>query len=290
MDINLGLSAVATGTADVITATYSPAPTLVDKKILFLRITTPNTTTTPTFSPNGLTARTITKNSGDALAVGDLDGDVILMYDLANTRWELLNAKVDLTNYVTGTDLSNWAGSSNLTTVASNLSLPGSPTTTTQVIGDSSTKIATTAFAQSLTSNMLIGFAGCAPTNLVDSSNYYIGTQPAVAATITENFRRFRFGQNQTITKVQVSVLISSVIPTNENITFALRKSATTDSNISTTVDLSGLTLNVTTVFEYTVSIDVNSATDYEFKMVTPAFSTNPTGVRLDIKFFGGNR
>lgn len=290
MDINLGLSAVATGTADVITATYSPAPTLVDKKILFLRITTPNTTTTPTFSPNGLTARTITKNSGDALAVGDLDGDVILMYDLANTRWELLNAKVDLTNYVTGTDLSNWAGSSNLTTVASNLSLPGSPTTTTQVIGDSSTKIATTAFAQSLTSNMLIGFAGCAPTNLVDSSNYYIGTQPAVAATITENFRRFRFGQNQTITKVQVSVLISGVIPTNENITFALRKSATTDSNISTTVDLSGLTSNVTTVFEYTVSIDVNSATDYEFKMVTPAFSTNPTGVRLDIKFFGGNR
>lgn len=93
MDINLGLSAVATG-VDTITATYSPAPTLVDKKILFLRTAGTNATTTPTFSPNGLTARTITKNGGDALAVGDLDGDVILMYDLANTRWELITPKV----------------------------------------------------------------------------------------------------------------------------------------------------------------------------------------------------
>jgi hypothetical protein len=93
MDINLGLSALATGTVDVITATYSPAPTLVDKKILFLRTSGANTTTTPTFSPNGLTAYVITKNGGDALVVGDLDGDVTLMYDSANTRWELLTPK-----------------------------------------------------------------------------------------------------------------------------------------------------------------------------------------------------
>lgn len=96
MDINLGLSAIATGTVDAITATYSPAPTLVDKKILFLRTIGTNTITNPTFSPNGLTVRTITKNGGDALLVGDLDGDVILMYDSTNTRWELLNPKVSI--------------------------------------------------------------------------------------------------------------------------------------------------------------------------------------------------
>ncbi len=94
--LNIGLSAVATGTADVITATYSPAITLTDRRIVVLRITTPNTTTTPTFNPNGLGAKTITKNNGVALSVGDLQGDCILMYDLANTRWELLMAKVSL--------------------------------------------------------------------------------------------------------------------------------------------------------------------------------------------------
>jgi hypothetical protein len=93
MNINLGLSALATGTVDAITATYSPAPTLVDKKILFLRTLGANTIAAPTFSPNSLAAHPITKNGGQALVPGDLLGDVILMYDLANTRWELLTAK-----------------------------------------------------------------------------------------------------------------------------------------------------------------------------------------------------
>lgn len=93
LEINLGLSALATGTVDAITATYSPAPTLVDKKILFLRTIGTNTVVAPTFSPNGLTAHTITKNNGTALAIGDMDGVVVLMYDLPNTRWELLTPK-----------------------------------------------------------------------------------------------------------------------------------------------------------------------------------------------------
>lgn len=96
LTINLGLSAEATG-VDTITATYSPAPTLVDKNVLFLRTAGANTSTTPTFSPNGLTAHTIVKN-GQPLIAGDLQGVVILMYDLTNTRWELLTPKgIDLT-------------------------------------------------------------------------------------------------------------------------------------------------------------------------------------------------
>lgn len=100
MDINLGLSASATGTVDVITATYSPAPTLVDKKILFLVASGANTSTTPTFSPNGLTAHTITKLGGSPLVAGDIAGAnfvAILVYNLANTRWELLNPKFSFT-------------------------------------------------------------------------------------------------------------------------------------------------------------------------------------------------
>lgn len=83
------------GTADAITATYSPAITaLVDGQLCFVRATAANATTTPTFAPNGLTARTIVKKGGSALVAGDIVGDgheLQLRYDLTNTRWELLN-------------------------------------------------------------------------------------------------------------------------------------------------------------------------------------------------------
>lgn len=85
----------AGGTADAITATYSPAITaLVDGQICFVRASGANTVTAPTFAPNGLTARTIYKNGGTALAVGDISGaghELILRYLTASTRWELLN-------------------------------------------------------------------------------------------------------------------------------------------------------------------------------------------------------
>lgn len=83
------------GTADAITASYSPALTaLVDGQLCFVRATAANATTTPTFSPNSLTARTIVKNGGVSLSAGDIVGDghqLVLRYDLSNTRWELLN-------------------------------------------------------------------------------------------------------------------------------------------------------------------------------------------------------
>lgn len=85
----------AGGTADAITASYSiPITTLVDGQLCYVRASAANATTTPTFSPSALTARTIVKNGGQALVAGDIAGDgheLILRYDLANTRWELLN-------------------------------------------------------------------------------------------------------------------------------------------------------------------------------------------------------
>jgi hypothetical protein len=89
----------ATGTSDVITATYVvTSPVLVDGFFLILDIVTANTTTTPTFAPtlNGVlqTARTIQKvvgNANVALAVGDLQGMAMLVYDLSNLVWILQN-------------------------------------------------------------------------------------------------------------------------------------------------------------------------------------------------------
>ena len=86
------------GTADAITATYAPViTTLVDGQICFVRATAANATTTPTFAPNGLTARTITLNGGQALVAGNIYGaghGLILRYKLASTIWELLNPNV----------------------------------------------------------------------------------------------------------------------------------------------------------------------------------------------------
>lgn len=102
------------GTADAITATYSPAiTTLVDGQLCCVRATAANATTTPTFSPNGLTARTIVKTGGDALAAGDIAGDgheLLLRYDLTNTRWELLNPNSQLTQSLGTADSPQFAG------------------------------------------------------------------------------------------------------------------------------------------------------------------------------------
>jgi len=91
--------AAAAGTVDAITADYTPDVTLADQKMVAVVAAGANTSTTPTFAPDGLTAHTIVKNGGQALAAGDISGAghvIILEYNLANTRWELLNPKVNI--------------------------------------------------------------------------------------------------------------------------------------------------------------------------------------------------
>lgn len=130
------------GTADAITATYSPViTTLVDGQECYVRATAANATTTPTFSPNALTARTIVKNGNVALAAGDIAGDgheLHLRYRLSDTKWELLNpavtgvAVLSANNAFTGNN--TFAGTSTFnaaatfngaTTVAGSLAISG---------------------------------------------------------------------------------------------------------------------------------------------------------------------
>lgn len=110
----------AGGTADAITATYTPAvATLVDGMRLRVRAASANATTTPTFSPNGLTARTIVKLNGAALAAGDIAGDgheLFLVYDSGNTRWNLLNPAKQVVTTLALTDL-NIIGGTEVTDV-----------------------------------------------------------------------------------------------------------------------------------------------------------------------------
>jgi len=86
------------GTADAIEVTYSPALTgLPDGQLCGFRAAAANTSTTPTFNPNGLGALSIVKNGNEALVAGDIAGqfhEILLRYNAANTRWELLNPAV----------------------------------------------------------------------------------------------------------------------------------------------------------------------------------------------------
>lgn len=88
--------APAGGTVDAITAVFYPVLKLEDMVGVAIVSAGANTSTTPTFAPDGLTAHTITTRGGAALAAGDIGpaGFVaLLQYNLANTRWELLNPK-----------------------------------------------------------------------------------------------------------------------------------------------------------------------------------------------------
>lgn len=87
--------AAAGGSADAITAAYpTPNTGLTDGLILGFRASVANATATPTFAPDGLIAHTITDDGGTALTPGVIAGanaEYLVRYNLANTRWELLN-------------------------------------------------------------------------------------------------------------------------------------------------------------------------------------------------------
>ena len=86
---------VVGGTADALTiTTVPPAASLVDGAIVACRLGFANLTTAPTLNRDTLGNKTITKAGGVALVPGDLPGalaEAIFRYNLANTRWELLN-------------------------------------------------------------------------------------------------------------------------------------------------------------------------------------------------------
>ena len=100
--------ASAAGTADAITAVYTPGiSALSNGMTLYVRAALANATTTPTFTPASgvITAKTIVKGAGSALAAGDIAGAghwIELQYDLSLDKWVLLNPATGVVsqNYV----------------------------------------------------------------------------------------------------------------------------------------------------------------------------------------------
>lgn len=132
------------GTTDAITASYNPVFTsLVDNSLAYVVLSTPNTTTTPTFSPDGLTAKTIVAQDGTAIAAGALKGTVLLRYDLGTDEWWL-------------------AGSTGTTSTTSRSVLSGA-TPTPDVVNNAS-------FTWTLSANSTLGY----PTPVPTSGAWYV--------------------------------------------------------------------------------------------------------------------
>lgn len=87
----------AAGTADALTAAFTPAPhSWPDGVPFFVRAASANATATPTFTPNSgtLTAKTIVKGANGALVAGDIAGAghwLVLQYDSTLDKVVLLN-------------------------------------------------------------------------------------------------------------------------------------------------------------------------------------------------------
>jgi hypothetical protein len=95
--------AAAAGTVDAITATFTPTITaLTDGMQLRVRAAGANATTTPTLDVDGLGAKTIVKNGGQALVAGDIFGAghvLLLVYQESADQFELLNPGMTVTAF-----------------------------------------------------------------------------------------------------------------------------------------------------------------------------------------------
>lgn len=139
---------------------------------------------------------------------------------------------------------------------------------------------------RSSTKEMLLATCFSAPINPADGITYYFGCHGAAVMTTLQSFNKFQFNENFTITRVIFEIKLTAN-PTNESVSFYLRSSATTDNTITTSMDMSLIGVNASRVYTYTPTISVTSGTDYEIKMVTPTWATNPGINGIVVKIYG---
>lgn len=93
-------SAVASGTVNAITATFTKPVALEGGKLVKVRAIGANTSPTVTFNPNGLGAKPVVKGNDAPLAVGDIAGEgywLTMIYDATLQKWVLQNPATGVT-------------------------------------------------------------------------------------------------------------------------------------------------------------------------------------------------
>jgi len=129
-------SVVSGGTANALTADFSPDVALENGTTVVVRANAANTTTTPTIAVDGAAAKTITKQGSTALAAGDIKGAghwLILSLDTALDKWVLGNPATGSGATGAGGDLIFWENdqtiTANYTLTASKNAMTAGPVT-----------------------------------------------------------------------------------------------------------------------------------------------------------------
>ncbi len=191
---------VTGGVGTAYTATYAPAIALTNLLVVAFVAHTQNTITTPTFAPNGLTAHTMTKTGGDALAVGDIQagGLYIATYIVATTTWEVVGVGDARTNNTlaqfAATTSAQLAGVISDETGTGLLVFDTAPTLSNPVVGtqspnDNSTKAASTAYVDEAT-------------DYVKLTSGTATTQSAVSVTLTAGYYSYEWRIDSLIASV----------------------------------------------------------------------------------------
>lgn len=93
-------SAVASGTVNAITATFTKPVALEGGKLVKVRAIGANTSKTVTFNPNGRGAKPVVKGNNAPLSVGDIAGEgywLTMIYDATLQKWVLQNPATGVT-------------------------------------------------------------------------------------------------------------------------------------------------------------------------------------------------
>lgn len=121
------------------------------------------------------------------------------------------------------------------------------------------------------------GTTGLSP---VDSTTYYMVCPVGFTTTHPMAATRIYIPATGTITKVYGVLDVSTTLGSTENSTIYIRLNDTTDTAISTTLNLSATPVTFTNT---SMSVSVTAGDYIEIKWITPAWVTNPTNVHITI-------
>ena len=139
------------------------------------------------------------------------------------------------------------------------------------------------AFSAGPSSGYALTFLSGGAFNPADATTYYIGNQPF--APVTNSLNRPVWIPRAGTIKIAYGTVLAAVAGTSENTTLSIRLNDTTDTTISSTLELSAAGLR--TDFNNTALAIAVAAGDYvTLKWAMPTFTTNPTTVVISANIF----
>lgn len=123
-----------------------------------------------------------------------------------------------------------------------------------------------------------------AAVNLADSTTYYFSDTPTLPPGATATSRKLKLPSNSTLYAARIETIVGGTLAAgDESSTLSIRLNNTTDSTISSAVKF---TTAAQTLMITGLNVSVATTDDFQMKLVTPAFSTNPTTCYIAVTLF----